>query len=93
MSTLTVGELEALITRIVQTALQPQGAQNGSSDDAQMEKVHQELAKPFDPTAPSLADIALEIAARVPEEEWAKIPKDASKRYKEYLYGTVQNQE
>ncbi|UBF25268.1 hypothetical protein K9N68_27210 [Kovacikia minuta CCNUW1] len=89
ISSLTFAELETLITHIVRKAIQ----QKQSPYEAEMERIRQELKKPYDPTAPSLADIALELAAKVPEEEWARVPKDASKRYKEYLYGRPQSQE
>lgn len=35
-------------------------------------------------------EIIVEIGAQIPEEEWAKVPDDASINYKHYLYGTPQ---
>lgn len=32
-------------------------------------------------------EIAAEIAATVPDEEWAKVPNDLARNYKHYLYG------
>jgi len=33
-------------------------------------------------------EVVVEIGAQIPEEEWAKVPDDASINYKHYLYGT-----
>jgi len=32
-------------------------------------------------------EIIVEIGTQIPEEEWAKVPDDASINYKHYLYG------
>ncbi len=57
-----------------------------SAGEAQIQKIKEQLARPYDKTAPSFADIALEIASQVSDEEWAKVPTDASIRYRDYLY-------
>ena len=41
----------------------------------------------YDETAKPIWQVALEIGASVPEEEWAKIPTDVSKNIDYYLYG------
>ncbi len=38
-------------------------------------------------------EVALEIGASVPEEEWAKIPTDLSKNLHHYLYGAPKQEE
>jgi hypothetical protein len=86
ISTMTRAELEALIATIVQAKLQQQ-----DSYEMQIQQIKQKLAQPYDTTAPSLLRIAQDLAAQVPSEDWAKIPKDASQRYKDYLYGNFQN--
>ena len=89
ISSLTVADLESLVVQMVQKTLQ----QEQSSWDAQIQQVKQKLAEPYDTTARSLADVAIDLAAQVPEEDWAKVPTDASIRYKEYLYGMPSDQE
>ena len=81
ISSLTVADLESLVAQIVQKTLQ----QKQSSWDAQIQQVKQKLAEPYDTTARSLADVAIDLAAQAPEEDWAKVPTDASMRYKQYL--------
>ena len=41
------------------------------------------------PTTPQrpIWEIIVDIAAQIPEEEWAKVPDDASINSKHYLYG------
>ena len=82
-------ELEALITQIVQKLL----PQEQTSYDVQIQRIKQKLAQPYDTTAPSFLGIIKNLAQQVPDEEWAKVPRDASMRYKEYLYGEAWNQE
>lgn len=41
----------------------------------------------YDPNARPIWEIADEIAASVPAEEWEKLPKDLSKNFDHYLYG------
>ncbi|MBF2047063.1 MAG: hypothetical protein EDM05_006965 [Leptolyngbya sp. IPPAS B-1204] len=88
ISTMTRAELEALIAAIVQDKLQQQ-----NSYEMQIQQIKQKLAQPYDTTAPSFLEIIRKHAQQVPDEEWAKVPKDASIRYKEYLYGKAWNQE
>jgi hypothetical protein len=33
-------------------------------------------------------ELVVELGAQIPEEEWAKVPDDASINFKHYLYGT-----
>ena len=77
ISSLTVADLESLVVQMVQKTLQ----QKQSSWDAQIQQVKQKLAEPYDTTARSLADIAIELAAQVPQEDWAKVPTDALNRF------------
>lgn len=42
----------------------------------------------YDPNAKPIWEIAEELAADVPDEEWGKIPSDLSINYKHYLYGS-----
>lgn len=32
-------------------------------------------------------EVIVEIGAQIPDQEWAKVPSDASVNYKHYLYG------
>jgi hypothetical protein len=41
----------------------------------------------YDPTAKPIWQIALELGATVPDEEWAKVPPDLSVNLDHYLYG------
>lgn len=41
----------------------------------------------YDPTAKPIWQIALELGATVPDEEWAKVPADLSVNLDHYLYG------
>jgi len=45
-----------------------------------------EGGKPASPAKP-IWEVALEIIARVPEEEWAKVPSDGARNLHHYLYG------
>jgi len=35
-------------------------------------------------------EVIVEIGEQIPDEEWVKVPSDASTNYKHYLYGTPQ---
>jgi hypothetical protein len=39
------------------------------------------------PTAKPIWDIAREISASVPDEEWEKLPRDLARNFDHYLYG------
>ena len=46
------------------------------------------------PTTKSVAkrpiwEVVVEIGAQIPDEEWAKVPNDASINYNHYLYGAA----
>ena len=47
----------------------------------------------YDPTAKPIWEIAEEIAATVPDSEWAKVPPDLSKNVDHYLYGAPKEEE
>ena len=42
----------------------------------------------YDATVPPIWEIAAQIGAEVPQEEWAKVPGDLSKNVDHYLYGS-----
>jgi hypothetical protein len=42
----------------------------------------------YDTTITPVWEIAAQIGAEVPEEEWAKVPGDLSKNVDHYLYGS-----
>ncbi|MCH8164767.1 MAG: hypothetical protein IH889_04090, partial [Planctomycetes bacterium] len=42
----------------------------------------------FDSRAPAIEDVLTEIAAEVPDSEWAKLPEDLTDQLDHYLYGT-----
>lgn len=43
--------------------------------------------EPYDATARPIEDIISELAAEVPQEEWARVPKDLAENLDHYLYG------
>lgn len=43
---------------------------------------------PPDVAVPPIEDVLAEIAARVPAEEWARLPEDLTDHIDHYLYGT-----
>ena len=57
----------------------------GNSLEGHAERAGGEEA--FDATAKPIWDVAAEIAASVPDEEWAKVPADLSANLDHYLYG------
>jgi hypothetical protein len=46
----------------------------------------------YDPTAKPIWEIAEEIAATVPDAEWAKVPTDLSKNLHHYLHGAAKEE-
>lgn len=46
----------------------------------------------YDPKARPVEEIIAEIAAKVPAEEWERVPKDASVNLDHYLYGAPKRQ-
>ncbi|MDA1142205.1 MAG: NACHT domain-containing protein [Planctomycetota bacterium] len=48
---------------------------------------------PFESAARPIWEIATEIGASVPEEEWARVPADAAKNLDHYLYGSRKSEE
>ena len=51
-----------------------------------------EAARPVSSAKP-IWEIAAEIGASVPDEEWAKVPRDAAKNLDHYLYGAPKEKE
>ncbi len=62
---------------------------------ASVEALAVEPVEPPEPASSSkpIWEVALEIGASVPNEEWAKIPADLSKNLHHYLYGAPKKQE
>ncbi len=62
---------------------------------ASVESLTVESAVALQPVAGAkpIWEVALEIGASVPEEEWAKIPTDLSKNLHHYLYGAPKQEE
>lgn len=62
---------------------------------ASVESLTVESAEARQPVAGAkpIWEVALEIGASVPEEEWAKIPTDLSKNLHHYLYGAPKQEE
>jgi hypothetical protein len=44
------------------------------------------------PSLPSFLQFVDEISAQIPNEEWAKLPKDLSKNLDHYLYGAPKDE-
>jgi hypothetical protein len=47
----------------------------------------------YDPTVPPIWETVVAIGARIPDEEWEKVPKDLSKNLDHYLYGAPKEEE
>jgi hypothetical protein len=62
---------------------------------ASVESLAVESAEARQPVADAkpIWEVALEIGASVPEDEWAKIPTDLSKNLHHYLYGAPKQEE
>jgi hypothetical protein len=55
----------------------------------EVEELTRELAEvPYDPNARPIEEVLMEIAAQVPDEEWAKLPPDLADQHDHYIYGT-----
>ncbi len=91
ISTLTVAELETLITNIVQKVLSQPNNQPEEDEQAQTTIEAKEFT--YDTTVRPFSEIIFELASQIPEEELAKIPRDASYKLDEYLYGIAQDTE
>lgn len=46
------------------------------------------LEEKKDSSPPPIWKVIVELGEQIPDEEWAKVPPDASMNYKQYLYGT-----
>ena len=51
------------------------------------EKLQASLAAQNVITRRPIWEVIVEIGEQIPDEEWAKVPSDASTNYKHYLYG------
>lgn len=51
-----------------------------------------EVTKPVSSAKP-IWEVAVEIGASVPDEEWAKVPRDAARNLHHYLYGAPKEKE
>jgi len=49
--------------------------------------------KKHDPKSRPIWEIAEELSATIPDEEWAKIPPDLSKNLDHYLYGAPKKED
>jgi hypothetical protein len=58
-----------------------------------LEKLFESQAHMKDPNARPIWEIAEMLGAQIPAEELARIPKDAAKNYKHYLYGHPKEEE
>jgi GTP-dependent phosphoenolpyruvate carboxykinase len=47
----------------------------------------------YDTTVPPVWEIATQIGAEIPQEEWAKVPSDLSKNVDHYLYGSPKTED
>lgn len=47
----------------------------------------------YDPTVPLIWEQVVAIGARIPREEWKKVPKDLSKNLDHYLHGAPKEKE
>jgi hypothetical protein len=70
---MTKAELKALIAETVREVIRQENS--GKSLKAEIEKIK---SLEYDSDAKPFWEIAAELSARVPDEEWAKLPKDAS---------------
>ena len=48
---------------------------------------------PYNPTERPIWEIAVELGASLPDDEWAKVPRDLSKNLDHYLYGAPKDEE
>ena len=76
VASLTLTELENLIKDIVEKYNQ----------QSQPKLIEFSKEANFDETARPLWEIILETASTIPDEDWAKVPEDASERLDYYLY-------
>ena len=52
----------------------------------------QEFSSSPDKVKRPIWEIVSEIGVQIPDEEWAKVPSDASINYKHYLYGSAKKE-
>jgi hypothetical protein len=80
LSSLTVGELEVIVTQIVQKVISKQ------QESLIPDEYKQEI--PFDSKAIPFWQVVVDNYSKIPEEIWDSIPSDASEKIDLYLYGT-----
>ncbi|AFY69980.1 hypothetical protein Pse7367_1694 [Thalassoporum mexicanum PCC 7367] len=81
VGSMTRAELKELIAQTVREVVQQENSSN-----SYWAKIEQIKSQEYVPSAKPISQIAAELFAKVPEEEWAEVPEDAS-RVDEYLYG------
>ena len=79
VASLTLAELENLIEDIVEKY-------NQKSQEKQSKLIEFSKEANFDETARPLWEIIEERTSTIPDEDWAKVPADASERLDYYLY-------
>ncbi|MEQ9551989.1 MAG: hypothetical protein RIM23_20570 [Coleofasciculus sp. G3-WIS-01] len=82
IATLTLDDLEAIITSIVEKILQ-QEKPNRQSEDLPTAVID----RPYDATARPFWEIVTQLATQVSKQEWADVPSDASEKLDDYFYG------
>lgn len=58
-----------------------------SSPEKNNTVANSEFPTPLSTTKRPIWEVVAEIGSQIPDEEWAKLPSDASINYKHYLYG------
>ena len=89
VASLTIAELEAFIKEIIQKSDVASATLRERTEESSIIPSHimLEADAPFDETAVPLSEIVAALAAEVPDEIWATVPKDASEQVDRYLYG------
>lgn len=80
ISSMTVGELEVIVTQIVQKVISKQ------QESLIPDEYKQEI--PFDSKATPFWQVVVDNSSKISEEIWDSIPSDASEKIDVYLYGT-----
>lgn len=84
IATLTLDDLEAIITSIVEKILQQEKPNRQSEDLPSQPAV---IDRPYDATARPFWEIVTQLATQVSQQEWADVPSDASEKLDDYFYG------
>jgi hypothetical protein len=80
ISSLTVEQLEVIVTQIVQKVISKQ------QESLIPDEYKQEI--PFDSNATPFWQVVVDNSSKIPETIWDSIPSDASEKIDVYLYGT-----